>query len=65
MSMARIGVGDHQWNDEKRRYEWNPSTVTKIIGKPEYAGHTVNLRTAKEHFKDKKTKWKPKCKVTN
>ena len=23
-------------------------------------GHTVNLRTAKEHFKDKKTTWKPK-----
>jgi hypothetical protein len=58
--MARIGVGDHQWNDEKHRCEWNPSTVTKIIGKPEYAGHTVNLRTAKEHFKDKKTTWKPK-----
>ena len=58
--MARIGVGDHQWNDERHRYEWNPSTVTKIIGKPEYAGHTVNLRTAKEHFKDKKTTWKSK-----
>jgi hypothetical protein len=58
--MARIGVGDHQWDDEKHRYEWNSSTVSKIIGKPEYAGHTCNLRTAKEHFKDKKTTWKPK-----
>jgi len=58
--MARIGVGDHQWLDEKHRFEWNPSTVTKILGKPEYAGHTVNLRTTKEYFKDKKITWKPK-----
>jgi hypothetical protein len=58
--MARIGVGDHQWADEKHRYEWNPSTVTKILGKAEYAGHTVNLKTAKENFKDKKITWKPK-----
>ena len=58
--MTRIGVGDHQWDDEKHCYEWNSSTVSKIIARPEYAGHTVNLRTAKEHFKDKKTTWKPK-----
>ena len=59
--MSQIGVGDHQWNDEKHRYEWNPSTVTKIIAKPEYAGHTVNLRTEKQYFKDKKTTWKDKA----
>jgi len=58
--MARIGVGDHQWNDERHCHEWNASTVAKIIARPEYAGHTVNLRTAKEYFKDKKTTWKPK-----
>jgi hypothetical protein len=58
--MAKIGVGDHQWNDEGHRYEWNPSTVTKIINKPEYAGHTVNLRTEKKYFKDKNITWKPK-----
>ena len=57
--MSQIGVGDHQWNDEQHRCEWNPSTVTKIIAKPEYAGHTVNLRTEKEYFKDKKITWKP------
>jgi DNA invertase Pin-like site-specific DNA recombinase len=58
--MTRIGVGDHQWLDEKHRYEWNSSTVAKIIGKPEYAGHMVNLRTMKESYKDKKITWKPK-----
>jgi len=58
--MTKIGVGDHQWSDEKHRYEWNPSTVTRIIGKPEYAGHTVNLRSEKVHFKDKNMRMKPK-----
>lgn len=58
--MAQIGVGDHQWNDDRYRSEWNSSTVAKIIARPEYAGHTVNLRTEKEHFKDKKISWKPK-----
>ena len=58
--MAQIGVGDHQWDDEHRRSYWQSSTVSKILAKPEYAGHTCNLRTAKEHFKDKQTTWKPK-----
>jgi len=58
--MAKIGVGDHQWNDESYRSEWNSSTVAKILSKPEYAGHTVNLRTMKESYKDKNITWKPK-----
>lgn len=58
--MTKIGVGDHQWNDESYRSEWNSSTVAKIIAKPEYAGHTVNLRTQKESYKDKNVTWKPK-----
>jgi len=58
--MTRIGVGDHQWIEDKYRYEWNSSTVAKLISKPEYAGHTVNLRTQKDSYKDKKITWKPK-----
>ena len=58
--MSKIGVGDHQWADERHRSYWQSSTVAKILSKPEYAGHTVNLKTAKEHYKDKKTTWKPK-----
>ena len=58
--MTKIGVGDHQWSDESYRSEWNSSTVAKIIAKPEYAGHTVNLRTMKESYKDKNITWKPK-----
>jgi len=33
--------------------------VAKILSKPEYAGHTVNLRTQKDSYKDKKITWKP------
>lgn len=58
--MSQIGVGDHQWADEKYRSEWNSSTVAKILAKPEYAGHTVNLRTMKESYKDKNVTWKSK-----
>ena len=35
-------------------YTWWCSTVTNIIRKPEYAGHTVNFRTKRENFKSKK-----------
>jgi DNA invertase Pin-like site-specific DNA recombinase len=58
--MAKIGVGDHQWSDERYRYDWQSSTVARIIGRAEYAGHTVNLRTEVENYKDKKITWKPK-----
>ena len=58
--MTRIGVGDHQWVEDKYRYEWNSSSVAKILSRQEYAGHTVNLRTQKDSYKDKKITWKPK-----
>ena len=58
--MAKLGVGDHQWHEEKYRSEWSSSTVAKILAKAEYAGHTVNLNTQKESYKDKKITWKSK-----
>jgi DNA invertase Pin-like site-specific DNA recombinase len=58
--MSKIGVGDHQWANEKYSSYWQSSTVAKILSKPEYAGHTVNLRTEKVHFKDKGVTWKSK-----
>jgi DNA invertase Pin-like site-specific DNA recombinase len=58
--MTRIGVGDHQWVEDKYRYEWNSSSVAKILSRQEYAGHTVNLRTQKDSYKDKKITWKAK-----
>ena len=37
-------------------YTWGGKTVQKILGSQEYMGHTVNFRTYKESFKDKKRK---------
>ncbi len=34
-------------------YTWSGSTISNIIGKQEYLGHTVNFRTFKDSYKDK------------
>ena len=39
---------------------WSGNTVAHIIEKPEYMGHTVNFRTYKDSYKDKKAKEAPK-----
>ena len=36
-----------------RPYIWTATTVSDIVKKPEYMGHTVNFRTRKEPYKDK------------
>lgn len=41
-------------------YAWSTSTVCKILARPEYAGHTVNFRSTKKSFKDKKISYNPK-----
>ena len=46
--------------DMSTPYAWSTSTVCKILAKPEYAGHTVNFRTSKKSFKDKKISYNPK-----
>jgi hypothetical protein len=38
---------------------WGGSTVKNIISRPEYMGCTVNFRTYKESYKDKKHKYRP------
>ncbi|MDL2254255.1 recombinase family protein [Ruminococcaceae bacterium OttesenSCG-928-I18] len=58
--MSQIGTGDHQWNDPAHRYCWNATMVARILSKPEYAGHTVNFRSTKESYKDKKQVQRPK-----
>lgn len=37
-------------------YLWRGGTVADILSKPEYMGHTVNFRTYKDSYKDKKIK---------
>ena len=36
-----------------RPYTWTASTISDLVRKPEYMGHTVNFRTKKLSYKDK------------
>ena len=63
--LARRGLGVHKNNgDEERRYIWSGKTIAQILAKPEYKGQTVNFRTYKESYKDKKAKRTPKEDLT-
>ena len=58
--MAKIGQGTQKNNvDESQPYEWSATTVSGLLVKPEYMGHTVNFRSYKEHYKDKKAIKRP------
>ncbi len=55
------GRGHFQSRTHKiQEHQWYPHTVCDILAKPEYMGHTVNLRTRKESYKDKRPIKKPK-----
>jgi len=41
-------------------YKWDGTTVRNILDRAEYMGCTVNFRTYKESYKDKKRKHRPK-----
>lgn len=41
-------------------YTWGGRTVEFILDRPEYMGHTVNFRTYKDSYKEKKAKYRPK-----
>ena len=54
---AKRGVGTHKTSaDMDNPYMWRGATVADILRRPEYLGHTVNFRTYKESYKDKKPK---------
>lgn len=38
-------------------YAWQTRTVSDILQKPEYLGHTVNFKTYKKSYKSKKKMW--------
>ena len=53
--MAKRGQGTRQsCVDEAHPYDWCGSTVSNILAKPEYMGDTVNFRSYKESYKDKR-----------
>ncbi len=59
--MGKQGLGTHSTTyDTENPYMWRGNTVADILSKPEYMGHTVNFRTYKESYKDKRAKKTPK-----
>lgn len=58
---AMRGEGNHKTNyDSENPYCWRGGTVADLLSKPEYIGCTVNFRTYKESYKDKRPKKTPK-----
>lgn len=58
--LARRGMGNHKSNyNSTKPYTWRGGTVREIIAKPEYMGHTVNFRTYKDSYKDKRVQKTP------
>ncbi len=53
--LAIRGIGAHRNTyDMSRPHDWYSYTVRRILSKPEYLGHTVNFRSSKESYKDKR-----------
>ena len=51
--LTKQGLGTCQGScDMSRPYTWTASTITDMVKKPEYMGHTVNFRTHKDSYKD-------------
>jgi hypothetical protein len=51
----RKGVGRFKGGcDTEHAYSWNLTTITELLDKMEYAGHTVNFKGTKPCFKSKK-----------
>ncbi|MCD7880704.1 MAG: recombinase family protein [Clostridiales bacterium] len=58
--LARLnGWKVNSCSDEKHTYDWNQATIGRLIARPEYKGHTVNFRTSKKSYKDKRVKNAP------
>ena len=52
--LAKQGLGTCRGScDMNRPFTWTASTISDLVRKPEYMGHTVNFRTKKESYKDK------------
>ena len=51
------GIVDYGYFDMSDPYRWAGGSVAHIIERPEYCGDTVNFRSYKESYKDKKVKF--------
>lgn len=50
------GIVKRSTCDTSIPYSWSGNTIAHILEKPEYMGHTVNFRTYKDSYKDKRVK---------
>jgi DNA invertase Pin-like site-specific DNA recombinase len=57
--LAKKGAGLHQHKVFDNPYHWSSSTVCGILKKREYLGHTVNFKSTKNSYKDKKNHYVP------
>lgn len=58
--MTARGFSNRTQYDSSTPYAWSGNTVARLIGKPEYLGHTVNFRSYRDSYKDKRAKEAPK-----
>ena len=55
--MQRKGYADHEFRPSLNRpYDWNASTVSAMLKRPEYLGHSVSFRHSNISYKTKKQK---------
>ena len=52
--MAQKGLGNNKNKAFQHPNRWHGTTVSFILARAEYMGHTVNFKTYKENFKDKR-----------
>ena len=57
--LKETGVGLHKNHVFTNPYKWSSSTVCSILKKKEYLGHTVNFKSKKNSYKDKKNVYVP------
>lgn len=55
--LAKQGLGSCRGScDMNEPYTWTPSSISELLKRPEYKGHTVNFRTHKDSYKDKRSR---------
>lgn len=57
--LAEKGTGLHKSHVFENPYHWTSTTVCSMLKKQEYLGHTVNFKSKKESYKDKKNTYVP------
>ena len=48
-----VSIPDNR-EDEDNRYKWRGSTISHLLSRQEYLGHTVNFKTYRKSYKQKK-----------